>query len=162
MPQDPKVFIHLYESMNPPASTVEAWGNADGRCGVCSTHFSQLKQEAIRTILTQDRAIWAQPTTANTTSTSLDSGSQTLPRTSSHRSVVSDPHQRPSNAAPDCWIKGRQHLEALWPMSSCKGNNSMSQKVGQFFVYFFYVFIAVCIAVVHANTSGLKGWLTQN
>ncbi|XP_050995536.1 kinesin-like protein KIF26B [Labeo rohita] len=126
--KDPKVFIHLYESMKPPASTVEAWGNVDGRCGVCSTHFSQLKQEAIRTILTQDRAIWAPPTTANIPSTSLDSGSQTLPRTSSHRSVVSDPHQRPSNAAPDCWIKGRQHLEALWPLSSCKGNNSMSQK----------------------------------
>ncbi len=113
MPQDPKVFIHLYESMKPPASTVDAWGNADGRCGVCSTHFSQLKQEAIRTILTQDRAIWAPPTTANIPSTSLDSGSQTLPRTSSHRSVVSDPHQRPSNAAPDYWNKGRQHLEAL-------------------------------------------------
>ncbi|KTG37039.1 hypothetical protein cypCar_00037390 [Cyprinus carpio] len=127
--KDPKVFIHLYESMKPPASTVEAWGNADGRCGVCFTHFSQLKQEAIRTILTQDRAIWAPPTTANIASTSLDSGSQTLPRTSSHRSVVSDPHQRKSNAAPDYWIKGRQHLEALWPLSSCKGNNSMSQKV---------------------------------
>ncbi|KAL1253887.1 hypothetical protein QQF64_016116 [Cirrhinus molitorella] len=129
--KDPKVFIHLYESMKPPASAVEAWGNVDGRCGVCSTHFSQLKQEAIRTILTQDRAIWAPPTTANIPSTSLDSGSQTLPRTSSHRSVVSDPHQRPSNAAPDCWIKGRQHLEALWPLSSCKGNNSMTQKSSQ-------------------------------
>ncbi|XP_043076263.1 kinesin-like protein KIF26B [Puntigrus tetrazona] len=129
--KDPKVFIHLYESMKPPASTVEAWGNADGRCGVCSTHFSQLKQEAIRTILNQDRAIWAPPTTANIPSTSLDAGSLTLPRTSSHRSVVSDPHQRPSNAAPDCWIKGRQHLEALWPLSSCKGNNSMSQKSSQ-------------------------------
>lgn len=162
MPQDPKVFIHLYESMNPPASTIEAWGNADGRCGVCSTHFSQLKQEAIRTILTQDRAIWAPPTTANIPSTSLDSGSQTLPRTSSHRSVVSDPHQRPINAAPDCWIKGRQHLEALWPMSSCKGNNSMSQKVGQFLFTFLNVFIATCIAVVHANTLGLNVWLTQN
>ncbi|XP_016351747.1 kinesin-like protein KIF26B [Sinocyclocheilus anshuiensis] len=129
--KDPKVFIHLYESMKPPASTVEAWGNVDGRCGVCSTHFSQLKQEAIRTILTQDRAIRAPPTTANIPSTSLDSGSQTLPRTSIHRSVLSDPHQSPINAAPDCWIKGRQHLEALWPLSSCKGNNSMSQKSSQ-------------------------------
>ncbi|KAK7133704.1 hypothetical protein R3I94_015536 [Phoxinus phoxinus] len=129
--KDPKVFIHLYESMKPPASTVEAWGNVDGRCGVCSSHFSQLKQEAIRTILTQDRAIWAPPTTANISSTSLDSGSQTLPRTSSHRSVVSDPHQRPSNAGPDCWIKGRQHLESLWPLSSCKGINSISQKSSQ-------------------------------
>ncbi|XP_042633910.1 kinesin-like protein KIF26B isoform X2 [Cyprinus carpio] len=129
--KDPKVFIHLYESMKPPASTVDAWGNVDGYCGVCYTHFSQLKQEAIRTILTQDRAIWAPPTTANFPSTSLNLGSQTLPRTSSHRSVVSDPHQRPSNAAPDCWIKGHQHLEALWPLSSCKGNNLMSQKSSQ-------------------------------
>ncbi|XP_059353821.1 kinesin-like protein KIF26B [Carassius carassius] len=129
--KDPKVFIHLYESMKPPASTVEVWGNVDGRCGVCFTHFSQLKQEAIRTILTQDRAIWAPPTTANIPSTSLNLGSQTLPRTSSHRSVVSDPHQRPSNAPPDCWIKGHQHLKALHPLSSCKGNNSMSQKSSQ-------------------------------
>ncbi|XP_067273901.1 kinesin-like protein KIF26B [Pseudorasbora parva] len=129
--KDPKVFIHLYESMKPPASTVEAWGNVDGRCGVCSTHFSQLKQEAIRTILTQDRAIWAPPSTANISSTSLDSGSQTLPRTSSHRSVISDPHQRPSNAGPDSWIKGRQHLEALWPLSTCKGISSVPQKSSQ-------------------------------
>ncbi|XP_056336581.1 kinesin-like protein KIF26B [Danio aesculapii] len=128
--KDPKVSIHLYESMKAPAS-VESWGSVEGRCSVCSAHYSQLKQEAIRTILTQDRAIWTPPSTANIPSTTPDPGSQTLPRTWSHRSVVSDPHQRPSEAAPHCWIKGRQHLEALWPLSSCKGIHPESQRSSQ-------------------------------
>ncbi|TRY99798.1 hypothetical protein DNTS_014871 [Danionella cerebrum] len=125
---DPQVFIHLYESMKPSVS-VEAWGSvsASGRCGVCSTHLSQLKQEAIRAILIQDRPIWAPAGTANLSTM----GSQTLPRTSSHRSVIPETQQRPSNGAPHYWSKGRQHLEALWPLSSCKGINAASQKSSQ-------------------------------
>lgn len=125
--KDPKLPIHLYESMKTPAGAVEAWSNVDGRCSVCSTHFSQLKQEAIRTILTQDRAIWTASSTANIISTSLDF-SQTLPRISRHRPAGSKPHQRPANDATDCWIKEQQHLEALRPTSSCNGINSASQK----------------------------------
>ncbi|XP_051511787.1 kinesin-like protein KIF26B isoform X2 [Myxocyprinus asiaticus] len=117
--------------MKAPASAVEAWGNVEGRCNVCSTDFSQLKQEAIRTILTQDRAIWATPTTANISSTSLDTGSQTLPRTSSHHSTVPKSHQRPGNVAPDCWVKERQKLEALWPLSSSNGVSTVSHKEGE-------------------------------
>ncbi|XP_065124379.1 kinesin-like protein KIF26B [Paramisgurnus dabryanus] len=127
--KDPSLPIHLYESMKAPAGALEAWSNVDGRCSVCSTHFSQLKQEAIRTILTQDRAIWTTSSTANISSTGL--GSQTLPRTSSHRPAASKPHQRSCNEAPDFWIRDRQHLEAMLQMSSCNGINSASQKTSQ-------------------------------
>ncbi|XP_051951223.1 kinesin-like protein KIF26B isoform X1 [Xyrauchen texanus] len=124
--KDPKFSIRLYDSMKTP--TVEAWGDVEGHCGVCFTHFSQLKQEAIRTILTQDRAIWAAPTTANISSTSLDTGSQTLPRTSCRHSNISKSHQSSSNVATNYWVKGRKQLGSLWPLSPC---DSVSHKTLQ-------------------------------
>ncbi|XP_056621242.1 kinesin-like protein KIF26B isoform X2 [Triplophysa dalaica] len=125
--KDPKLPIHLYESMKTPAGAVETWSNVDGHCSICSTHLSQLKQEAIRTILSQDRAIWTGSSSANDSSTSLDF-SQTLPRSSRHRPAGSKPHQRTANDATDCWIKEQQHLEALRSTSSYNGIHSGSQK----------------------------------
>ncbi|KAA0708460.1 Kinesin-like protein KIF26B [Triplophysa tibetana] len=128
--KDPKLPIHLYESMKTPAGAVEAWSNVDGRCSICSTHLSQLKQEAIRTILSQDRAIWTGSSSANNSSTRVDF-SQTLPRSSRHRPAGSKPHQRTANDATDCWIKEQQHLEALRSTSSYNGIHSVSQKTSQ-------------------------------
>uniref|UniRef100_A0A8B9RCE0 Kinesin family member 26Bb n=1 Tax=Astyanax mexicanus TaxID=7994 RepID=A0A8B9RCE0_ASTMX len=71
--QDPKLSVLLYESVQVPA-----WSSFAGRCDVCSTHLSQLKREAIRMLLTQNRAIWPAPSPASVSPGHSTSGAHTL------------------------------------------------------------------------------------
>lgn len=54
-PQDPSFSLLLHDKLQVPNSSRRAWNERDSRCDVCSTHLTQLKQEAVRMVLTLDQ-----------------------------------------------------------------------------------------------------------
>lgn len=53
--QDPSFSLLLHDKLQVPNSSRRAWNERDSRCDVCSTHLTQLKQEAVRMVLTLDQ-----------------------------------------------------------------------------------------------------------
>lgn len=53
--QDPSFSLLLHDKLQVPNSSRRAWNEHDSRCDVCSTHLTQLKQEAVRMVLTLDQ-----------------------------------------------------------------------------------------------------------
>ncbi|GAA6081555.1 kinesin-like protein KIF26B, partial [Tachysurus ichikawai] len=51
---DPSLSLLLHDKLQIPSSPRKAWNEQESRCEVCFTHFSQLKQEAVRLVLTCD------------------------------------------------------------------------------------------------------------
>ncbi|XP_037393929.1 kinesin-like protein KIF26B isoform X1 [Pygocentrus nattereri] len=107
---DPKLSLLLYESVQGPA-----WSSLGGRCDVCSTHLSQLKREAVRTLLSQDRTIWPNVFPASVSPGRSASSAHTLPRACSSHSPTPSPRHRPRNPRTDDWIREQS---TLWPLSS--------------------------------------------
>ncbi|XP_026871773.2 kinesin-like protein KIF26B isoform X2 [Electrophorus electricus] len=118
---DPKLSVLLCESLRVSAD----------RCDVCSTHQSQLKQEAVRTLLTHDRAIWPGCVPANVAPGSPALGAHTLPRACGSRFPDSSPRQRPRSPDKHCWVTQPTHLHTLWPLSECNGVSSFSHTMSQ-------------------------------
>ncbi|KAI4830452.1 hypothetical protein KUCAC02_002082, partial [Chaenocephalus aceratus] len=52
---DPSVSLLLHDKLQVPNSSRRAWNEHDSRCDVCATHLTQLKQEAVRMVLTLDQ-----------------------------------------------------------------------------------------------------------
>ncbi|TRZ04335.1 hypothetical protein DNTS_028411 [Danionella cerebrum] len=52
---DPSFSLLLHEKLQVPNSTRKAWNERDGRCEVCATHLSQLKQEAVHMVLSLEQ-----------------------------------------------------------------------------------------------------------
>lgn len=53
--QDPSFSLLLHDKLQVPNSSQRAWNERDSRCDVCATHLTQLKQEAVRMVLTLDQ-----------------------------------------------------------------------------------------------------------
>ncbi|XP_038864764.1 kinesin-like protein KIF26B [Salvelinus namaycush] len=54
-PTDPSFSLLLHDKLQVPNSSRRAWNERDSRCDVCSTHLTQLKQEAVHMVLTLDQ-----------------------------------------------------------------------------------------------------------
>ncbi|XP_058255417.1 kinesin-like protein KIF26B isoform X2 [Hemibagrus wyckioides] len=52
--KDPSLSLLLHDKLQIPSSPRKAWNEQESRCEVCFTHLSQLKQEAVRLVLTCD------------------------------------------------------------------------------------------------------------
>ncbi|XP_046711074.1 kinesin-like protein KIF26B isoform X2 [Silurus meridionalis] len=52
--KDPSLSLLLHDKLQIPSSPRKAWNEHEGRCEICFTHLSQLKQEAMRLVLTCD------------------------------------------------------------------------------------------------------------
>ncbi|XP_036438493.1 kinesin-like protein KIF26B [Colossoma macropomum] len=121
---DPKLSLLLYESVQGPA-----WSGLGGRCDVCSAHLSQLKREAVRTLLSQDRTIWPTAFPASVSPGRSASGAHTLPRACSSHSPTPSPRHRPRNPRTDDWIREQS---TLWPLSSTNdGLSSFPEMMSQ-------------------------------
>ncbi|XP_070787264.1 kinesin-like protein KIF26B [Enoplosus armatus] len=64
--KDPSFSLLLHDKLQVPNSSRRAWNERDSRCDVCSTHLTQLKQEAVRMVLTLDQ--WDLSPTSSPTS----------------------------------------------------------------------------------------------
>ncbi|XP_061621804.1 kinesin-like protein KIF26B isoform X2 [Phyllopteryx taeniolatus] len=53
--KDPSFTLLLHDKLQVPNSSRRAWNEHDSRCDVCATHLTQLKQEAVRMVLTLDQ-----------------------------------------------------------------------------------------------------------
>ncbi|XP_028257512.1 kinesin-like protein KIF26B [Parambassis ranga] len=53
--KDPSFSLLLHDKLQVPNSSRRAWNERDSRCDVCATHLTQLKQEAVRLVLTLDQ-----------------------------------------------------------------------------------------------------------
>uniref|UniRef100_A0A674EQH9 Kinesin-like protein KIF26B n=1 Tax=Salmo trutta TaxID=8032 RepID=A0A674EQH9_SALTR len=53
--KDPSFSLLLHDKLQVPNSSRRAWNERDSRCDVCSTHLTQLKQEAVHMVLTMDQ-----------------------------------------------------------------------------------------------------------
>ncbi|XP_056135304.1 kinesin-like protein KIF26B [Lampris incognitus] len=53
--KDPSFSLLLHDKLQVPNSSRWAWNERDSRCDVCSTHLTQLKQEAVHMVLTLDQ-----------------------------------------------------------------------------------------------------------
>uniref|UniRef100_A0A673ZQ97 Kinesin family member 26B n=1 Tax=Salmo trutta TaxID=8032 RepID=A0A673ZQ97_SALTR len=53
--KDPSFSLLLHDKLQVPNSSGRAWNERDSRCDVCSTHLTQLKQEAVHMVLTMDQ-----------------------------------------------------------------------------------------------------------
>ncbi|XP_037338750.2 kinesin-like protein KIF26B isoform X2 [Pungitius pungitius] len=53
--KDPSFSLLLHDKLQVPNSSWRAWNERDSRCDVCATHLTQLKQEAVRLVLTLDQ-----------------------------------------------------------------------------------------------------------
>ncbi|XP_028290351.1 kinesin-like protein KIF26B [Gouania willdenowi] len=53
--KDPSFSLLLHDKLQVPNSSRRAWNEHDSRCDVCATHLTQLKQEAVRMVLTLDQ-----------------------------------------------------------------------------------------------------------
>ncbi|XP_017274240.1 kinesin-like protein KIF26B isoform X2 [Kryptolebias marmoratus] len=53
--KDPSFSLLLHDKLQVPNSSRRAWNERDSRCDVCATHLTQLKQEAVRMVLTLDQ-----------------------------------------------------------------------------------------------------------
>uniref|UniRef100_A0A3P9K149 Kinesin family member 26Ba n=1 Tax=Oryzias latipes TaxID=8090 RepID=A0A3P9K149_ORYLA len=53
--KDPSFSLLLHDKLQVPNSSRRAWNERDSRCDVCATHLTQLKQEAVRIVLTLDQ-----------------------------------------------------------------------------------------------------------
>ncbi|XP_077478957.1 kinesin-like protein KIF26B isoform X3 [Stigmatopora argus] len=53
--KDPSFTLLLHDKLQVPNSSRRAWNERDSRCEVCATHLTQLKQEAVRMVLTLDQ-----------------------------------------------------------------------------------------------------------
>ncbi|XP_041837620.1 kinesin-like protein KIF26B [Melanotaenia boesemani] len=53
--KDPSFSLLLHDKLQVPNSSRQAWNEHDSRCDVCATHLTQLKQEAVRMVLTLDQ-----------------------------------------------------------------------------------------------------------
>nr|XP_013995448.1 unnamed protein product [Salmo salar] len=53
--KDPSFSLLLHDQLQVPNSSRRAWNERDSRCDVCSTHLTQLKQEAVHMVLTMDQ-----------------------------------------------------------------------------------------------------------
>ncbi|XP_049319432.1 kinesin-like protein KIF26B isoform X3 [Astyanax mexicanus] len=53
--KDPSLSLLLHDKLQVPSSPRKAWNERESRCEVCSTHLSQLKQEAVHMVLTLDQ-----------------------------------------------------------------------------------------------------------
>ncbi|XP_077376011.1 kinesin-like protein KIF26B isoform X1 [Festucalex cinctus] len=53
--KDPSFPLLLHDKLQVPNSSRRAWNERDSRCDVCATHLTQLKQEAVRLVLTLDQ-----------------------------------------------------------------------------------------------------------
>ncbi|XP_061820344.2 kinesin-like protein KIF26B [Nerophis lumbriciformis] len=53
--KDPSFPLLLHDKLQVPNSSRRAWNERDSRCDVCATHLNQLKQEAVRMVLTLDQ-----------------------------------------------------------------------------------------------------------
>uniref|UniRef100_A0A8C9SWA4 Kinesin family member 26B n=1 Tax=Scleropages formosus TaxID=113540 RepID=A0A8C9SWA4_SCLFO len=54
--KDPSFPALLNDKLQVPNSARKAWNERDGRCDVCATHLSQLKQEAVYMVLSLEQA----------------------------------------------------------------------------------------------------------
>ncbi|KAF7690080.1 kinesin-like protein KIF26B isoform X1 [Silurus meridionalis] len=110
---DPKLSILLYESLRVPA-----WIGFSGYCDVCFTHLSQLKREAIHTLLNQNPTIWPiSPPASN--SPGYDAlGSHTLPRATTSRSPSPSKRQKLSNTRTESWVREHSCFDTLWRANS--------------------------------------------
>uniref|UniRef100_UPI0037E75824 kinesin-like protein KIF26B n=1 Tax=Semicossyphus pulcher TaxID=241346 RepID=UPI0037E75824 len=64
--KDPSFSLLLHDKLQVPNSSRRAWNERDSRCDVCATHLTQLKQEAVRMVLTLDQ--WDLSPTSSPTS----------------------------------------------------------------------------------------------
>uniref|UniRef100_A0A673J1E8 Kinesin-like protein KIF26A/B helical domain-containing protein n=1 Tax=Sinocyclocheilus rhinocerous TaxID=307959 RepID=A0A673J1E8_9TELE len=53
--KDPSFSLLIHDKLQVPNSTRKAWNERDGRCDVCATHLSQLKQEAVHMVLSLEQ-----------------------------------------------------------------------------------------------------------
>uniref|UniRef100_A0A3Q2PWC3 Kinesin-like protein KIF26A/B helical domain-containing protein n=1 Tax=Fundulus heteroclitus TaxID=8078 RepID=A0A3Q2PWC3_FUNHE len=53
--KDPSFSLLLHDKLQVTNSSRRAWNERDSRCDVCATHLTQLKQEAVRMVLTLDQ-----------------------------------------------------------------------------------------------------------
>ncbi|KAM7423883.1 hypothetical protein PAMA_000311 [Pampus argenteus] len=53
--KDPSFSLLLHDKLQVPNISRRAWNEHDSRCDVCATHLTQLKQEAVRMVLTLDQ-----------------------------------------------------------------------------------------------------------
>uniref|UniRef100_A0A3B3ZD46 Kinesin-like protein KIF26A/B helical domain-containing protein n=1 Tax=Periophthalmus magnuspinnatus TaxID=409849 RepID=A0A3B3ZD46_9GOBI len=53
--KDPSFSLLLHDKLQVPNSSRRAWNERDSRCDVCATHLTQLKQEAVRLVLSLDQ-----------------------------------------------------------------------------------------------------------
>ncbi|XP_051235142.1 kinesin-like protein KIF26B isoform X2 [Dicentrarchus labrax] len=75
--KDPSFSLLLHDKLQVPNSSRRAWNERDSRCDVCATHLTQLKQEAVRMVLTLDQ--WDLSPTSSPTALIGRYGSQGLP-----------------------------------------------------------------------------------
>lgn len=106
--QDPSFSLLLHDKLQVPNSSRRAWNERDSRCDVCATHLTQLKQEAVRMVLTLDQ--WDLSPTSSPTALIGRYGSQGpqgpvgasvafLPSSSSSAAAISNP-PNPSSQSP--------------------------------------------------------------
>nr|XP_020495267.1 kinesin-like protein KIF26B [Labrus bergylta] len=72
--KDPSFSLLLHDKLQVPNSSRRAWNEHDSRCDVCATHLNELKQEAVRMVLTLDQ--WDLSPTSSPTSLIGRYGSQ--------------------------------------------------------------------------------------
>ncbi|XP_070684863.1 kinesin-like protein KIF26B [Pempheris klunzingeri] len=75
--KDPSFSLLLHDKLQVPNSSRRAWNERDSRCDVCATHLTQLKQEAVRMVLTLDQ--WDLSPTSSPTALGGRYGSQGPP-----------------------------------------------------------------------------------
>ncbi|XP_062407339.1 kinesin-like protein KIF26B [Sardina pilchardus] len=111
-----------------PLCAIEAWYESDGQCDVCATNLRQLKQKALRTILTQEQAIWARDPSPGGLSSPRPPkrapGPNTLPRTSSPRASAAKPVPKSSGQGKGTGTAGQPCLEAQWSGSTLQSNGA--------------------------------------
>lgn len=87
--QDPSLSLLLHDKLQIPSSPRKAWNEHESRCDVCFTHLSQLKQEAVRLVLTCDVSPGSPPSLASLVGTrSLIQGSTPTHLPGSYHSVT--------------------------------------------------------------------------
>ncbi|XP_053538536.1 kinesin-like protein KIF26B isoform X1 [Ictalurus punctatus] len=87
--KDPSLSLLLHDKLQIPSSPRKAWNEHESRCDVCFTHLSQLKQEAVRLVLTCDVSPGSPPSLASLVGTrSLIQGSTPTHLPGSYHSVT--------------------------------------------------------------------------
>ncbi|XP_053366268.1 kinesin-like protein KIF26B [Clarias gariepinus] len=115
--KDPSLSLLLHDKLQIPSSPRKAWNEHESRCEVCFTHLSQLKQEAVRLVLTCDVSPGSPPSLASLVGTrSLIQGSTPTHLSGSYHPVT--PSSSSNSAVPASSVS-----------STCSANTAPSTSI---------------------------------